>query len=76
MDKHEVELRVTESAYSLLRDMRARLNGIATSAALIAEADVDVADVAEDLSVGLNRLLLEFEMALAQANRHSFEVKR
>jgi hypothetical protein len=76
MDKGEQELRVVESVYSLLRDVRERLNGIAASAAQIAEADVDVADVADDLATGLNGLLLEFEIALAEANRHSFEVKQ
>jgi hypothetical protein len=66
----------TESAFTVLEEVRGVVNLIATAATAIGQADVEVSEAASKLALELHEALLEFEMAMANQGRHTFKVKK
>jgi hypothetical protein len=76
MNKQNAAKGRAETAFRLLDEMHEMLNDIAASATILGGTPFDGAPAAKELSGRLHGALLEFEIALAQIGRHSFEVKK
>ncbi len=68
--------RKSARAQQLLEEIREMLNDIAESATILGATPFPGRQAAAQLGTELHTALLEFEIALAEARIHSFEVPR